>query len=49
MQNEGIRYDRAAAARILAEVAGADFLAGPAPALAEVSVVFRVEVLSPEP
>ncbi|MEU0265711.1 heavy-metal-associated domain-containing protein [Nocardioides sp. NPDC006303] len=49
MQNEGIRYDRSAAARILAEVAGADFLAGPAPAVAEVSVDYRVEELSPEP
>ncbi|MFE7226243.1 copper chaperone [Nocardioides sp. NPDC057577] len=49
MQNEGIRYDRAAAARILAEVAGADFLAGPTPAVAEVSVDYRVEELSPEP
>ena len=49
MQNEGIRYDRAAAARILAEVAGADFLTGPAPAVAKVSVDYRVEELSPEP
>lgn len=49
MQNEGIRYDRAAAARILAEVAGPDFLAGPAPVVAEVSVDYRVEALSPEP
>lgn len=49
MQNEGIRYDRAAAARILAEVAGADFLAGPPPAVAEVEVAYRVEELSPEP
>jgi len=44
-----MRYDRAAAARILAEVAGADFLAGPAPAVPEVSVDYRVEELSPEP
>ncbi|MER7604784.1 copper chaperone [Nocardioides sp. NPDC127503] len=49
MHNVGIRYDRAAAARILAEVAGADFLAGPAPVVAEVSVDYRVEELSPEP
>ena len=49
MQNDGIRYDRATAARILAEVAGADFLAGPAPAVAEVSVAYRVEELDPEP
>lgn len=49
MQNEGIRYDRAAAARILAEVAGVDFLTGPAPAVAEVSVDYRVEELRPEP
>jgi hypothetical protein len=49
VQYEGIRYDRAAAARILAEVAGADFLTGPAPAVAEVSVDYRVEELSPEP
>ncbi|OIJ27219.1 hypothetical protein [Nocardioides luteus] len=49
MENEGIRYDRAAAARILAEVAGADFLAGPAPAVGAVSVEYRLEELRPEP
>lgn len=49
MQNVGIRYDRAAAARILAEVAGADFLTGPAPAVPEVSVDYRAEELRPEP
>ncbi|MEU6137565.1 copper chaperone [Nocardioides sp. NPDC047086] len=49
MQNEGIRYDRAAAARILAEVAGADFLTGPAPVTEPVSVDYRIEELSPEP
>lgn len=49
MDNEGIRYDRAAAARILAEVAGPDFLAAPVPAPAEVSVVYRLETLRPEP
>ena len=49
MHNVGIRYDRTAAARILAEVAGADFLAGPAPAVPEGSVNYRVEALSPEP
>ncbi|WP_328530872.1 copper chaperone [Nocardioides sp. NBC_00368] len=49
MQSEGIRYDRAAAARILAEVAGADFLTGPAPATPPASVEYRVEELRPEP
>ncbi|MGY0390836.1 hypothetical protein ACWZJV_28005 [Nocardioides sp. WG-D5] len=49
MQTEGIRYDRAAAARILAEVAGADFLTGPAPTAPAVSVAYRVEELRPEP
>ncbi|MFE6507662.1 copper chaperone [Nocardioides sp. NPDC057767] len=49
MQSEGIRYDRATAARILAEVAGADFLTGPAPATPAVSVEYRVEELRPEP
>jgi hypothetical protein len=49
VQNVGIRYDRAAAARILAEVAGADFLTGRPPAVAGVSVDYRVEELSPEP
>ncbi|EGD42993.1 hypothetical protein NBCG_02748 [Nocardioidaceae bacterium Broad-1] len=49
MQTEGIRYDRAAAARILAEVAGADFLTGAAPATPAVSVAYRVEELRPEP
>lgn len=49
MEHEGIRYDRAAAARILAEVAGADFLSGPAPVAGAVSVEYRVEELRPEP
>ena len=49
MENEGIRYDRAAAARILAEVAGPDFLSGPAPAVPAVSVDYRVEELRAVP
>ncbi|MBC7275700.1 heavy-metal-associated domain-containing protein [Nocardioides sp.] len=48
MENEGILYDRAAAARILAEVAGPDFLSGPAPAVPAVSVDYRVEELRAE-
>lgn len=49
MENEGIRYDRAAAARILAEVAGPDFLSGPAPAVPAISVEYRVEELRAAP
>ncbi|MEI7057501.1 copper chaperone [Nocardioides sp. CCNWLW239] len=49
MHDEGIRYDRTAAARILAEVAGVDFLSGPAPTTPAVSLEYRVEELRPEP